>query len=145
MNSLRKYPIQRSFSNLFEDFFNRGLSDFVGTDFSVNQPSVNIIDDKDKFRLEVAAPGLNKNDFNLKLENGYLTISAKKEENKEEKEEGKYTRREFNYSYFSRSFHMPETADINKIAASYENGILSVEIAKKEEAKAGETKQIEIK
>lgn len=148
MSKFRMYPVQRSFTNLFEDFFNRSLSDFIGADLTVNQPSVNIIEENDRFKIELAAPGLEKNDFNLKLENGFLTISAEKEESKEDKDEKegrKYTRREFNYNYFSRSFQMPETADVNKISATYSNGVLIVDIMKKEEAKASEPKLIEIK
>lgn len=148
MSNLSMYPTQRSFTSLFEDFFNRSLSDFIGADLTVNQPSVNIIEENDRFKIELAAPGLEKNDFNLKLENGFLTISAKKEESKEDKDEKdgrKYTRREFNYNYFSRSFQMPETADFNKISATYNNGVLMVDIMKKEEAKASEPKFIEIK
>lgn len=148
MSKLSMYPVQRNFTSLFDDFFGRGLIDFIGADLTVNQPSVNIIEENDKFKIEVAAPGLERNDFSLKLENGFLTISAQKEESKEDKDEKegrKYTRREFNYSYFSRSFQMPESADVNKISASYNNGVLVVDIMKKEEAKTNEPKLIEIR
>jgi HSP20 family protein len=135
----------RSFSRMFDEFFNRNISDFIGGDFGINQPNVNILEEDDKFKIEVAAPGLDKSDFDIKMENGFLTISAQKKDSKEEKEDGKYTRREFNYSYFSRSFQLPEVTDIENIHASYDRGILSVELGKKEEAKAKGPKLIDIK
>lgn len=107
-------------------------------------PSVNIKEDGDGFHVEIAAPGMKKEDFSISLDKSVLTVSSeKKEENSESN--SRYTRREFNYGSFSRSFTLPKTADTNKIEAQYTNGILTVEIAKKEEAKPQPLRQIEIR
>lgn len=137
------YP---SFSSLFDDFFNTEFGDWKRQNFSSTQttlPKVNIKEDNDGFAVEMAAPGMAKDDFNIKLDNNLLTISSeKKEENKNENE--KYSRREFSYQSFQRSFTLPDTADEEKISASYENGILRVGIPKKEEAKPKPAKTISI-
>ncbi len=111
-------------------------------EFSGDIPAVNIKEENDKFVLEMAAPGLKKDDFNINLDNYVLTISSeKKEETKDDKDN--YTRREFLYTSFSRSFTLPKTVDIDKIKADYKNGILTVTLPKKEE-EAKLTKQIKI-
>lgn len=133
----------RAFTNLFDEFFNRGLGDFVGADSIFTQPSVNVLDTKDNFKIELAAPGLNKGDFEVKLDNGTLTISAKKEQ-KEETTEGRYTRKEFNFASFTRSFQLPDTVNAADIAATYENGVLLVTLPKKEEAKVVAARTVEI-
>ncbi|MFM9948269.1 MAG: Hsp20/alpha crystallin family protein [Saprospiraceae bacterium] len=131
------------FTNLFDEFLNRGLGDFVGADSMFTQPSVNVLETKDNFQIELAAPGLAKGDFEVKLDNGTLTISAKKE-NKEETTEGKYTRKEFNFASFTRSFQLPDTINAADIAATYENGVLLVTLPKKEEAKVVAARTVEI-
>ncbi|HMQ61969.1 MAG TPA: Hsp20/alpha crystallin family protein [Flavilitoribacter sp.] len=145
MKPTKYYPFApaKNFGNWIDDFFNRSIGDFIGTDFPAGQPSVNVIEEENEFRLEVAAPGLQKEDFQINLENGHLTISAKKEQ-KEEKTEGKYTRREFNYTSFSRSFNLPETVNEQGIKATYDSGILFVALPKKEEAKTKVTRTIDI-
>jgi len=105
-------------------------------------PAVNIKEENDKFILEMAAPGMNKDDFKINLDNYQLTISSEQKKEKKEKEDN-YTRREFVYSSFSRSFTLPKTIDIDKIKADYKNGILSLTLPKKEE-EAKLTKQIKI-
>ena len=105
-------------------------------------PAVNIKEENDKFVLEMAAPGMKKDDFQINLDNYQLTISSEKSEKNEEKKDN-YTRREFMYSTFSRSFTLPKTIDIDKIKADYKNGILTVILPKKEE-EAKLTKQIKI-
>ncbi len=105
-------------------------------------PAVNIKEENDKFVLEMAAPGMNKDDFKVNLDNYQLTISAEQKKEKKEKEDN-YTRREFVYSSFSRSFTLPKTIDIEKIKADYKNGILALTLPKKEE-EAKLTKQIKI-
>ncbi len=105
-------------------------------------PAVNIKEENDKFVLEMAAPGMNKDDFKIDLDNYQLTISSEQKKEKKEKEDN-YTRREFVYSSFSRSFTLPKTIDIDKIKADYKNGILSLTLPKKEE-EAKLTKQIKI-
>ncbi|TNE51651.1 MAG: Hsp20/alpha crystallin family protein [Bacteroidetes bacterium] len=138
MNNITKYhafPTTKFFSNsLFDDFFNRSIADFVGSDGLINQPAVNILETDTAFKLELAAPGLDKQDFNLNVEDNYLTISASQKT--EEKKEGEeYTRREFRYEAFERSFKLPETVNQDAITAVYENGVLQVTLSKVEEAR----------
>lgn len=119
----------------FDDFLHRNQA----------MPAINIKEKKETFEIEVAAPGLTKKDFKVKIENDLLMISAEKTSKKEEKEEG-YSRKEFNYSSFNRSIALPESVNIDKkIEAHYENGILNITLAKKEEYKVlPKTKVIEI-
>ncbi|PWK28617.1 HSP20 family protein [Arcicella aurantiaca] len=99
-----------------------------------NIPAVNVKESENGFQIEVAAPGLKKEDFKLSLHENRLTISAKQEENSEEKTE-KYTRQEFNYTSFQRTFTLPKNVDGDKIEATYADGILHVGLPKKEELK----------
>ncbi len=131
--------------SFIEDFFNRNIADYAGTDFAVNHPSVNIVEESDRFMIELAAPGLAKDDFKVKIEKDHLIVSSQKEVENEEVEEGKYTRREFNYTSFSRSFYIPKEVNRNEISANYDNGILTVTLLKKEEAKEIGPVDIEIK
>ena len=132
--------IQKSMPSLMNDFFNDDLFDnFFGFIPAVKNPAtVNIIEDKNNFRLEVAAPGLDKEDFKIDLHNDVLTISA-------EKKVEKFLRREFSYCNFKHSFSLPEYVDVEKIEAQHKNGILNVIIPKKEEAKEKEPRSIKIK
>ena len=129
--------------NIFDDFFNNSISGVFGSDFAVNHPSVNIIETDKGFRLEIAAPGLQKSDFDINIDKDNLNVSAKKEENKEVTN-GKYTRREFNYASFNRSFQIPEFLDTNEVSASYENGVLTIFLPKNEENKVKEVQVIDI-
>ncbi len=130
--------------NLFEDFFGSDLFDRLGAmSGGSNLPSVNIRDQKDRYSIEVAAPGLNKDDFNVEIDEGALTISSSKEASDEQKE-GDYTRREFNYTAFQRTFTLPDTVKEDDISAEYEDGVLYINIPKKEEEKR-EKKKIDIK
>ncbi|MBK7522927.1 MAG: Hsp20/alpha crystallin family protein [Saprospiraceae bacterium] len=137
------FPV-KNFSTVLDDIFNRGLNDVVGFDNNHTVPAVNIKETDSNFIIELAAPGFEKVDFDIKVENNQLVISA---ENKSEKDtsEGKWTRKEFHYEKFSRSFTLPETADNEKIDGQYNNGVLVLSISKKEEAKAKPAKLIEIK
>jgi HSP20 family protein len=135
---------EKSLGGFFDDFFNRSLSDMVGTDFTFSSPSVNVIENENDFLVEVAAPGLDKEDFNVEVEKDHLIISAHKEIKKEEKE-GKYTRNEFNYSSFTRRFFLPETVDGDNIEASYKDGILKLVVPKREEAKTKAPLSIKLK
>ncbi|MDP4207441.1 MAG: Hsp20/alpha crystallin family protein [Bacteroidota bacterium] len=129
---------------LADDFFrNNFLSDLFESEAGYSNPAVNIIEGKESFSIEVAAPGLDKNDFQINLERNVLTISSEKETEKEEKD-GKYMRREFSYSTFKRSFTLPETVEYEKIVASHKNGILTVTIPKRDEAKIKPARQIDI-
>ncbi len=131
---------------LFEDFF---TNDWLGGTTNVsrigfNTPAVNVKETDENFILELAAPGFVKEDFNIELDNDVLTISSEITTEKETKEEGKYTRKEFNYSTFKRSFNLPDTVDGTRIEASYENGMLLAVLPKKEEAKIQPKRLIEI-
>ena len=132
------------FPSIVDEFFGR---DFLPNIFEfqtgINMPSVNIVEGKNDFRIEVAAPGLQKDDFKINLDNNVLTISSEKEEKQEEKDE-RYMRREFSYTSFRRSFSLPQTVEADKISANHSNGVLSISIPKKEEAKIKPAKQIEI-
>lgn len=137
----RNYPSTFSnFDNLFNEFFNTG---FPQSKMIANStPAINVLEVENGYRLDIAAPGFMKEDFNLEVDKGILTISGKI--NTEAKEGEKYTRREFNYADFKRTFHLPETVDANAIGAQLENGILSINLGLKEEAKPVPARQIEI-
>ena len=125
------------FPSLFEDFF-KPWNEFLPTGVSwgktLTTPAVNITEDKDKFQVTVAAPGMKKTDFNIDVDGNMLTISSEKEESKDDSNE-KYTRKEYSYSSFSRSFTLPEEVNREKIEAVYEDGVLKLNLSKKEEAK----------
>ena len=135
-----------SFTGLFDDFFNTELGDWRRGNYSSSNttlPKVNIKEDENGYVVEMAAPGMTKEDFNIKLDQNLLTISSEKnEENKED--DSRYSKREFAYHSFQRSFTLPDSADGEKIEASYENGILLVNIPKKEEAKPKPARTIAI-
>ncbi|MCO4294509.1 Hsp20/alpha crystallin family protein [Solitalea sp. MAHUQ-68] len=137
-NFERVNPFAPMFNDLFETMFN-GTSLSEGN-FKV--PAVNVLENAEEFSIELAAPGLSKDDFKIDLEKNTLTISVQKEE--EHKEETKnYHRKEFSYSSFKRSFNLPETVDVEKIGAEYKDGVLSVGIPKKAEAQL-KAKQIKV-
>ncbi len=143
--SLVKYSNQ--FPTFFDRFFENDLFDWSNKNFSSTNttiPAVNIKAGDDSFEVEMVAPGFEKSDFKIDLNNNLLTISSEKKVENELKEGEQFTKREFSYQSFSRSFTLPDTADNEKITAKYENGILSISIPKKEEAKPKPPKQIEI-
>ncbi len=132
------------FPSVFEDFF-KPWSDWFGSERTMTVPAVNIVDNKDDYRISIAAPGLKKNDFNIDIEGNMLTISCEKEESKEEKDD-RYSRKEYNYSSFSRSFTLPEEVMKDKIEAVYEDGVLRLTLPKTEQAKkAALSKHISVK
>ena len=106
-------------------------------------PAVNIVETDENYRLEMAAPGLKKEDFKISVENDLLTVSTEKKTESTEKNE-KFTRKEFSYSSFLRSFTLPEVVDMDKINANYENGIMTLLLPKKEEAKPKSPREIKI-
>lgn len=142
MNALAKNT--NGYPNLVNSFFNKELMDelFVPA-HQGTAPAVNVAESAEGYRIEVAAPGLQKSDFKLNLDHNRLTISAEKENKAEEKSE-KYTRREFSYSSFQRTFTLPTTVDGEKINAAYVDGVLQVELPKREEAKVKPARTIEI-
>lgn len=137
------HPVKDVFQDFFNTAVNRSIADIFGNDSAMTQPSVNILETADDFKLDVAAPGLEKSDFNISVEDNKLMISAQKEYNKEETTD-KFTRKEFNYSSFTRSFDLPDFVDSEQIKAGYENGILRLTLPKKPEAKSQPQRTIEI-
>lgn len=133
------YP---AFSNLLEDIFS---TVDTGNSFRSENtlPAVNIAEDNEGFKIEFAAPGLSKNEFQINLDNNVLTVSSEKETKKSESQEN-YTRREFNFASFQRSFTLPDSANGDKIKAEYHEGVLTIEIPKREEAKIKPVREIEI-
>lgn len=133
---------------LFDDFFNRDLFNWGNLNFSDTNttiPAVNIKETAENYEVEVAAPGMTKNDFKVELDGNSLTISSEKSNEKEEKEGERYSRKEFSYQSFQRTFTLQkDVVDIDKIQAKYENGLLHLLIPKKEEAKQKPPRLIQI-
>ena len=125
-------------SELFKPDWFGGLENYQAT-----LPAVNIKESETGFELELAIPGKRKEDFNVEIDHDILTISLE-EKSKEEKTEENYTRREFSYDAFKRSFTLPETVDSDKIKASYKDGVLFFSLPKKEEALPKPKRLIEI-
>ena len=129
-----------NFNNVFDSIFN----DTFFADRMVSRvPAANISETADHFHVELAAPGLKKEDFKLKLERDVLSISVE-QSNHEEQQNRNYAKREYSYSSFVRAFTLPESANVEGIEARYMDGVLCVDIPKREEAKMV-TRQIEIK
>jgi HSP20 family protein len=135
------------FPTLFDRFLENDLFDWSNKNYSTTNttvPSVNIKESTDGFEVDLAAPGFEKKDFNIELNHDLMTISSEKKIENETREGEDYVRREFSYQSFNRSFTLPNSADAEKIKAKYENGILRVNIPKKEEAKPRPDRQIAI-
>jgi HSP20 family protein len=133
-------PVNPWFSDVFESVFN----DSVLTDRLVSRvPAVNIAETEGDFQIELAVPGLKKEDFKISVDKNILNISAEKK-NENVQEGKKYSKREYSYTSFVRSFTLPDTIDHSKIDAAYTDGILSLVIAKKEEAKI-QSREIAVK
>jgi HSP20 family protein len=130
-------------SLLTRDFFDFG-NDFVVPRLGITVPSVNIKETPKEFMFEVAAPGLERKDFRIELDNRILVISAEKEERKEEEKENEFFRKEYSYNTFSRSFTLPENILESGIDAKYENGILRVTVPKEKETKVHAPKRISV-
>jgi HSP20 family protein len=141
-NGLGSLPV------LFDDFFRRDLFDWGNSNFSntdTTMPAVNIRETADNYEVEVAAPGMTKDDFKVELDGSTLTISSEKQSQKNEGDEERYSRREFSYQSFQRTFNLQkEVMDVEKIEARYENGLLHLVIPKKEEAKQKPPRLIKI-
>jgi len=144
----RNGNLQNQFPRLFDDFldrdfFNWGLSNFSDTNTTI--PAVNIKETADNYEVEVAAPGMAKQDFKIMLEGNTLTISSEKEFQKDQPGDVKYTSREFSYQSFSRTFTLQkDVVDTERIQAKYEDGVLHLSIPKKEQAKQKQPRLIEI-
>lgn len=137
-NFSNRYP------SIFDRIMNPNYAEWVGKNFEANNftmPSVNVKERSDAFGIEIAAPGFDKSDFKIEIDNNVLTIESEK---KETKNNEYYTCREFNYQNFTRSFTLPETVDSEKVVAKYENGILRIDIPKKQEAMPKPLRKVEI-
>lgn len=136
-----------SIPSLFNRFFEGDLMDWANLNFAgadSTLPAVNIRENDNEFMIEVAAPGMKKQDFKVNYDNGRLTISSERKEEKEEKD-GKYSRKEFSYQSFRRSFTVPENVvNGEKIEAKYSDGILHITLPKREEVKPKPVKEIKI-
>jgi HSP20 family protein len=128
------------FSDIFESFFN---DSFLSDRMISRVPAVNVAETDDGYHIELAAPGLKKEDFKIDLEHNMLNISVEKRSEETENNK-KYNKKEYSYSSFVRSFTLPDSADDGKIEAEYTDGILKINIAKREESKTA-SRHIEIR
>lgn len=138
------FPIR----NVFDDFFSKDFFDWTERNFSSlgsNLPSVNLKETDSKLEVEVAAPGIKKEDFKVEVDNGVLKISCENESSHEDSADDNYIRREFNYQKFYRAFNLPDSIDEDRIEATYTDGILKLEMAKKEGGNPKTSKMISIK
>jgi HSP20 family protein len=150
--SLVKY--NGNLPSLLDGFFGRDMDEMFNLNWpnwsnwmrvGTSMPAVNIKEDDDSFHLEIAAPGLKKEDFRVTLDNDMLTIAVQhSEENEEKGDEGRYMKREYSYQGFTRSFRIPDSCQEENIQAQYIDGILHLTVPKKEESKKKAPRQIEI-
>lgn len=135
------------FPSFIDRFFNNELMDWGTSNFSrtnTSLPAVNVKETDDDYFIEVAAPGMTKKDFSINFQNNVLTISSEKQEEKKNDDDN-YTRREFSYQSFQRSFTVPgNDVDSDKITASYNDGILNIKLPKREEVKPKPAREIKI-
>ena len=133
---------------LFDDFFNRDLFNWGNQNFSDSNttvPAVNIKETAENYEVEVAAPGMTKKDFKVELDGNSLTISSERSNENVEQNDERYSRKEFSYQSFQRTFTLQkDVMDIENIKAKYENGLLHLLIPKKEEAKQKPPRLIQI-
>lgn len=147
MSLIKRENYWPALPGFFSDFMNRDWYDWSNQNFSLTNttiPSVNIKETENEFEVDMAAPGMVKDDFKIELKNNVLTISSEKQSESQTTERKNITRREFSYQSFSRSFNLPVFVETDQITAKYENGILRVNIPKKEEARPKPMKQIKV-
>ena len=136
------------FPALFDNFLNRELFNWNTANYSDTNstvPAVNIRETPDNYVVEVAAPGMSKKDFTVQLDGNTLTISSEKRNEEQQNDSEKYSRKEFSYQSFFRTFHLPkEVVDSDKIHAKYDSGILKLVVPKREEAKQKPPRMITI-
>lgn len=138
-------PSQYVFGDLFEELFNNFLKDETGiTSVRSAKPAVNILEEQERYVLELAVPGIKKEDIDIKIEDKQLIISSSKE-NKDEETKENFLRMEYNFESFKRVFSLPDTVNSNEINAEYTDGILKLNLKKKEEAVKKGPVTIEIK
>jgi HSP20 family protein len=139
-NEKSNNALMPGFNDIFETFFN---DSFISDRMVSRVPAVNISETAEAYHIELAAPGLRKQDFKISTERNLLTVSVE-QRNENTENNKKYNKREFSYTSFVRSFTLPESADDTRIEAVYNDGVLQIDVAKKEEAKMV-SRQIEIK
>tara|TARA_R110002012_G_scaffold250007_2_gene427663 strand:- start:283 stop:759 length:477 start_codon:yes stop_codon:yes gene_type:complete len=134
-----------SLSSWVDDLFNKSFAkDFVcNFNSGMTLPAVNVKDNANDYIVEMAIPGLKKSDFNIDLDNKVLSVSAETSSQNEE-EQSNYSRREFGYSSFKRTFNLPDTVEQDKITANYTDGILNILLPKRDEAKKKPAKSIKV-
>ncbi len=132
------------FPSIMDEIFTPDLFNTRWNVPKVEVPAVNVMESDTEYTLEFAAPGLKKEDFNIEINEDVITVSAERKEEKESTEEGKYTRREFSYSSFKRSFNLPDTVDQENVKALQENGVLKVVLPKREEVVVNTKRTIEV-
>lgn len=134
------------FSDLWEDFLSRDITEAARWGRGFSLPAVNIEEKPEAFEVSMAVPGMKREDFKIEVEHGVLTVSSEKKHKHEEKDRaGNYTRREFSYHTFSRSFSLPEAVNRDKIEAQYTDGILAIHVPKLEPTKQQIKKQITVR
>lgn len=131
------------YNSILDRFFRDNLNDLWNSNIIETVPSVNIRENKSDFRIEMAVPGMKKEDFKVDVDGSLVTISSEKETEKKE-EDKNYTKREYNYASFSRSFTLPETADTEKINATYKDGVLEIHIPKRQSVAKESAKRIAV-
>lgn len=147
MTLMKRTQAFPSIPSLLDNLWSRDWMDWSNLNFSdtnTTLPAVNVKENENEFNIELAAPGMKKEDFKINLDGNILTISSERKEEKEEKTD-QYSRREFSYQSFQRSFTLPEySADREKVNAKYQDGILHINIPKREEARPKPAREIEI-
>jgi HSP20 family protein len=152
MSTLTKSSSNRGglWQNPIDRFFRNDFMDLLSKDVQLTVPSINISEGKNNYKIEMAAPGLKKDDINIDVDGGMITISCEKESEstngngKNSDNENTYTRREYNYSSFSRSFTIPDNANTEKMSAKYSDGILHLTIPKMQETERNKKQKIKI-
>ncbi len=139
-NNRNSNALLPGFNDVFESIFN---DTFFSDRMTMRVPAVNIAESADQYHIELAAPGLKKQDFRISVDHRQLNISVE-QQNQQDDTGRRYNKREYCYTSFVRSFTLPDMADQGRIEASYEDGVLRIDVAKKEEARTI-SRQIELK
>ena len=142
MMPTRKYYNQNWLPSIFNDFFDNNWMEKA----NATAPAINVVESDEDYKVEVAVPGMTKEDFNIHLgDENELVISMEKKVENEDKENKKYLRREFSYTKFQQSLYLPDNVDKEKITANVANGVLTIELPKySQEEKAKINRVIEI-
>lgn len=134
----------KTFSNVLDEFFTNSFPEVFSENMNWNSPSTNIKETDNGYTIEMAVPGINKNNIDIRVEKDQLIVESKQSSENQESNDN-YTMRQFNYSSFRKSFFLNEKIDSEKIDAQYKDGVLMIELEKKEEAKPKEPRTIIVK